>query len=367
MTGPNCGSVVKPTSSSTPGRRHRAGRGSPVGRVARPRAATASSRARRAARPCGRAAPRRTAPASVLCTSPSADRLQRDRRHRARRPRRPPARGVCDEPPGHEREPVAARELLRPRRARASPTPEASARAIDGGRLVATRRGMHLGRRRRRRGRASRRSAPPRRARGRRPPGTRARGCRRPAGPAGGSCPVRNTATTGMRDPAAATPSTIASAASLGVEHERRHVDDRERVERRGPRPALRPRRAAAPSSRRRARRRDCRGAAASGSSLRSARPVARARRRQLEPGRLGGVGEQDRGPAGVGDDAEARAGRRRLRREQAGDVEQLADSCRCGSRRPGRRARRRWRRMPRRGRRCASRRRAIPRASGPP
>ena len=47
---------------------------------------------------------------------------------------------------------------------------------------------------------------------------------------------------------------------------------------------------------------------------------------RQLEAVRLAGVGEQDAGAAGVGDDTDARAGGYRLRREQGGDVEQLLE-----------------------------------------
>ena len=47
----------------------------------------------------------------------------------------------------------------------------------------------------------------------------------------------------------------------------------------------------------------------------------------QLEPGRVGRVGQQDRGPAGVGHDAEARTRGSRLGREQCGDVQQLAEA----------------------------------------
>ena len=96
----------------------------------------------------------------------------------------------------------------------------------------------------------------------------------------------------------------------LGAEHERRHVDDRQRIDRRVVR----------------------------GGGDRGAQPVRRrvpehvegvrrrvAERRQLEPGRLGGVREQDRRPAAVGDDAEPASGGRRTAGEQRGDVEQLA------------------------------------------
>ena len=45
-----------------------------------------------------------------------------------------------------------------------------------------------------------------------------------------------------------------------------------------------------------------------------------------LEAGRLAGVGAEDPRTAGVGDDRDAVAARRRLRRQQRGDVEELAE-----------------------------------------
>ena len=106
--------------------------------------------------------------------------------------------------------------------------------------------------------------------------------------------------------------------------------------------------------------------------SRRSPRPAAAARSalarlgrelRQLEPGGLAGVGAEDPEAAGVGEHRDAPAPRQRLRREQRGDVDQLLERRRADARRPGGRARR-LPRPSRRAPRCASSRRARPRAS---
>ena len=84
------------------------------------------------------------------------------------------------------------------------------------------------------------------------------------------------------------------------------------------------------------------------------AAPRLLARLRQLEPGRLAGVGAEDPEPAGVRQHADAAAARQRLAREQRGRVEQLLERVARAARRPGGRARR-PRRPSRRARPCAS------------
>ena len=126
------------------------------------------------------ASPSRTAPASVLCTSPGRHRLER---HRARpAPRRPAAAssGVDASALLEHREPVAGEQAVHLLRARAS---RLSAAERPPRRSPPPRRGARprkLVRRLRRAARATRRSAPPAPARSPRPPGRRRRGARAP-------------------------------------------------------------------------------------------------------------------------------------------------------------------------------------------
>ena len=110
------------------------------------------------------------------------------------------------------------------------------------------------------------------------------------------------------------------------VQHERRDVDHRERVE--AGVCGHDAHRVTQPSRGGVAAHVDgIRGAVAVRQQRAHRAPAGLAERRQREPRRVGRIGQQDRGPARVGDHAEPSARRDGLRGQQAGDVEQLAEA----------------------------------------
>ena len=330
---------MTPTSSSTPASRHRAGRGSRSGAWPAPRRSLLH-RARRAQHRRAPRRPSRTAPDVRLVHEPRPDAPSARLRRRAAAAASAASADVAHQLRRGERQAVAVARARHCLAARANPrrrpsalasTAAASSRAAPGDVGAAANAG----------GRA--RATPWRAAAPRARAASSGKANDRDPGVAQARGRIAARQEAGRRSRAVATPaaSAIAAAAASGSEQQRRHVDDR-RARRCPDRPASvatasrgAARRVASPSTSTRVR--TARRPASASRSASAVAPPARA----AQAGRVGGVGEQDRRAAAVGDDAEPRA------RGSGCDASSAATSsssrsCRCGSRRPGRRARRR-------------------------